>query len=264
MGIRSAGVLGSQAFQGRRDRNMTPLTELLKQTQGKVITNEDGFDTPFELLPPMTSLELSTLAATLPCRIPEEVRELLTFAKGFTGGNLEEITFSGLAGGFGMEAIFPHALPLAADGFGNYWIVDLTSQSKSWGPIFYACHDAPVIVYQAADLLRFVQEVIRFGNKPWQSEVDDVHETLADRIWRENPGVLTQQECLSSSDSEIRSFAQSLDNTWQFVDLRSPALGDGFSWGRYGARTCVQRHGEDRIFAYQKKSRWARFLDALH
>ncbi len=242
---------------------MNPLIELLTQTQGTVFTNEDGFDTPFELLPPMTALELNALATSLPCALPEGIRELLTFSKGFTGGNLEEINFSGLAEGFGMEVIFPHALPLAADGFGNYWIVDLTSQSKSWGPIFYACHDAPVIVYQAADLVHFAQEVIRLGNKPWQSEVDDAHEKLADRIWRENPGVLTQQECLSSSDPEMKSFAQSLDDTWQFVDLRSPTLGDGFSWGRYGARTSVQRHGEDRIFAYQKKSRWARFLDAL-
>ena len=192
------------------------------------------------------------------------MRELLRFARGFKGvGALEEVSFGSLQAGFGLEEIFPHAIVLAGDGFGNFWVVDLTSESRSWGPIFYACHDAPVIVYQSEGLLRFVEEAIRFGNKPWKSEIDEVHEELSSRIWRDHPGVLTFERCLAIGDPELRVFAESLDHTWQFIDLRNPKLGDGFSWGRYGAKTLNKRFGEKRIFAYQKKSLGRRFLDAL-
>src|SRR5216684_3612608 len=165
--------------------------------------------TYFSLLPALTEPELELLEARMPCPIPPDISELLRFTNGFNvGGGIEEVGFSGLQGGFGMEEIFPHSIPLAADGFGNYWVLDLTSESRSWGPIFYACHDAPVIVYRTDSPLHFVQEAIRFGNKPWKSELNDVHEGQSHRIWRENPGVLTYAQCLRSEDPGIRAFAQ--------------------------------------------------------
>ena len=63
------------------------------------------------------------------------------------------------------------------------------------------------------------------------------------------------------NDPEIKAFAATLDPTWQVVDLRNAKLGDGFSWGRYGARTANKRLGERLIFAYQKKSFVQRCLD---
>jgi len=241
---------------------VNPIIDLLKRTNGTTFVNEDGVEGHFALLSPMSVSELAKLESTLPCRLPPDMRELLQFASGFdSGGALEEIRFDA-SDGFGMEDIFPHALPLAADGFGNYWIVDLTRESITWGPIFYACHDAPVIVYQTDSLLRFVEEVIRFSGKPWKSELDDVHEELSTRIWRENPDVLTREQALSGGDPNLIRFAESLDDSWLFVDLRNPKLGDGFSWGRYGPKTLNRRFGEERIFAYQKKSLGRRFLDA--
>jgi hypothetical protein len=45
-----------------------------------------------------------------------------------------------------MEEIFPCHIPIARDGFGSYRIVNITSELKTWDPIFFAYHDAPVIV----------------------------------------------------------------------------------------------------------------------
>jgi hypothetical protein len=241
---------------------MNPIVELLKQSQGTLFVSEDGIEDRFELKPALTEQELATFEGSLPCPIPEEVREVLRFARGFDGV-LGGVSFAGLPAGFGLEQIFPHAVALAGDGFGNFWVVDLTRESMSWGPILYACHDAAVVVFQTDSLLHFLQEVIRYGNKPWKSEIDDVHESLSDRIWRENPGVLSFSQCIDSEDQDLKAFATSLDETWQLIDLRNPNLGDGFSWGRYGPKTVNRRFEEKRIFAYQKKSAGRRLLDAL-
>jgi hypothetical protein len=242
---------------------MNSLIEFLKQHEGTVFVNEDVLRSEFSLLPALSEDELVAISRKLPCPIPEDIRELLMFASGFEGTWMEQISFAPVHGFFGFEKIFPHAVELANDGAGNYWVVDLTKESQCWGPIFFACHDAPVIVYQADDLLHFVREVVREGSRPWRSEIGDVRGRFSDQIWNDNPGVLSFSHCVNSLDQELKSFAESLDETWLFVDLRNPLLGDGFSWGRYGPKTNVQRFGEKRIFAYQKKSLGRRVLDAI-
>ena len=242
---------------------MNPLIEFLEQTNGTVFINEDGVRSEFRLLPPLSAPELEALSEKIPCSLPQEIREVLSFARGFDGTWLGEIEFGNLTGLFGLENIFPHAIELANDGAGNCWIVDLTTESTSWMPIFYACHDAPVIVYQTDSLLHFAEEVVRGGNKPWKSEANDVWGHLSDLIWTENPGMLSHAHCRQSTDQDIKTFAESLDESWQFIDLRSPVLGDGFSWGRYGPQTVIKRFGEKRLFAYQRKSARRRIVDAF-
>jgi len=243
---------------------MNPLIEFLKQTEGTTFVNPDGLKNGFKLLPPLSEQELISLASNLPCPLPADILELLQFARGFDGTWLEEVCFADPDGASEvLGEIFPNAISLASDGAGNFWIVDLTKDSNTWGPIFFACHDAPVIVYQTDSLLHFVQEVVRGGNRPWKSEVDDVAERFTNLIWSDNPGVLSHSHCIHGADEDLKAFAESLDDTWQFFDLRNPVLGNGFSWGRYGPGTVVKRCGEKRIFAYQKRNLGRRFLDAI-
>ena len=51
-------------------------------------------------------------------------------------------------------------------------------------------------------------------------------------------------------DERLSAFAAELDDRFTFVDLRSPPVDMGFSWGRYGPRTDVRRHGHEALFAY--------------
>lgn len=164
---------------------------------------------------------------------------------------------------FGLEDIFPHAKELAEDGCGNSWVTDLTSESDAFAPIFYSCHDPAVIVYQTNSLLHLIQEIVRGGKAPWNSEIAEVHEGLATRIWRENPCALSHAQCLGTGDNDLKAFAESLDEKWEFIDLRNPKTGDGYSWGRYGPETLNKRYGNKRIFACQKKSLGRRFLQAF-
>jgi hypothetical protein len=249
---------------------MNSIVEFLKQTEGAVYVDETGKEKALTLFPPLSEQELSAFQASLPCPLPEEMHELLRFASGFGGAacrlgkrfEIEEVRFADVQG-FGLEDVFPHAKELAVDGCGNSWIIDLTSESKTFAPIFFSCHDPPVIVYQTDSLLDFLREVVRGSNPPWESEIANVDRRLAGRIWDENPCAMSRSQCLANGDHELKTFAESLDETWEFIDLRTPKLGDGYSWGRYGSKTGNKRYGNKRIFACQKKTRGRRFLDAL-
>jgi len=106
----------------------------------------------------------------------------------------------------------------------------------------------------APSLGRFLHETFRMSIPPHASLVDDVHDDRLFRVWRENPGATARSDALSADD-DLRGFAEQLDDRFQIVDLRSPEIGMGFSWGRYGPRTDVRRHGFLRLFAYARPER---------
>ena len=57
-----------------------------------------------------------------------------------------------------------------------------------WGPIYFACHDPPVILYQADSLEQFLAELFRMFKPPHQSLVDDAHEDRFAHVWQTNLG----------------------------------------------------------------------------
>jgi hypothetical protein len=73
---------------------MNSVIELLQQTEGAIFVNEDSLEDSFEVLPALSNEELERFQVSLPCSLPEEIRELLTFASGFKVGGLEEVWFA--------------------------------------------------------------------------------------------------------------------------------------------------------------------------
>ena len=231
---------------------MNPI-DLIKSAQAKELTNEDGESVDLDLLPGLDAEAVAHFESSLPCALPEETRELLLFCRGFEGVVADQVDFTGQDLLFGHEVLFPHGVPIASDGFGNFWVVDLSPDSTEFGPIWFACHDAPVILYQSAGLSDFLSELFKSCEPPFRSLVDDVHEDRIREVWRTNPNVLTHHDCVESTDSVLQEFAASLDPSYGIVDLRAANPGDGFSWGRYGPNTVVRRHGNHPVFAYQRK-----------
>jgi hypothetical protein len=240
---------------------VTPL-EIIRQAQSGTLIDEDGHVVTLELLPGLSHTELKDFAGRVPCHIPPEVMELLDACRGFYG-TVDQVDFTGRDLMFEFEAAFPCGLPIAADGYGNFWVVDLYPDTAGWGPIYFACHDAPVILYQADSLDQFLDELFRMFEPPHQSLIDDVHEDRLARVWQTNPGVLAHEQCLQSEDPILSAFARELDDeSFQIIDLRLAKPGDGFSWGRYGPNTQIQRFGTHAVFAYKKpKSFISRLLD---
>jgi hypothetical protein len=174
-------------------------------------------------------------------------------------GALDRIDFTGreLSLGFGSGVLLPHALPIAHDGFGNFWAVDLQPGSANWGPIHFCCHDAPVMLVQAATVQQFVSEVLKMYIAPRKSLIDDVHEDRLFDVWRKNPGVIAHANAVVSSDADIRTFAAGLDSGFELIDLRDAPTGMGLSWGRYGPNTEVKRFDSKPILPIGDRKRQA-------
>ncbi|HYG35777.1 MAG TPA: SMI1/KNR4 family protein [Clostridia bacterium] len=225
--------------------------EQIKAAQRTKLVDEDGEPVALELVTPLTPEQIDFLQEQIGLPLPEELRTLLAFCSGIEGC-LDGIDFTGGSMAFEYVEGFPHGLPFAADGCGNFWVLDITPQTTQTAPVFFACHDAPVILYQSPDLATFLAEVFRMNTPPHKSLVDDVHDDRLFDVWRKNPGVVDQPTAAAASDPVLRSFASSLPAHFEIVDLRNVQPGMGFSWGRYGPQTEVRRHGFERIFAYAK------------
>jgi SMI1 / KNR4 family (SUKH-1) len=256
---RCSGPQRSASAGARRGIEVS-LVELVRSAAGMRMQDEDGSVEHLELSVPMSASELRSLERALPCPIPTEVRELLEFSKGFENGPLESLQFGGVPGGFELGEVFPNPVPLAHDGFGNYWIVDLHAASTTWGPILYACHDPPVIVFQTSSLEHFIKEVLRLANPPHHSDVDEVHDRAAMSIWRKNPGATPVEQLRTSTDPAISAFVESLPGSSFVIDLRGQKPGSGFSWGRFGPKTRVVRFHHELLFACESKSWFQRIF----
>lgn len=226
----------------------------LQEFDGRQL-GEDEHSDPIigKLLPGLSKKELDALQVMLPCRLPEHIIELLQLTRGIEP-SLDAIDFSGLslADVSIRKELFPYGLPVAGDGAGNYWIVDLTPQSTDWGPVFYYSTNPEVIVWQAKTFSEFIAQLISFASFEEGSPIEQVHDKYAARIWAENPNLIPPEKTQEPGDSELGLFAQSLKKGYMFVDLRKGKTGDGLSWRRYAEKTELVRYGNVRLFAYRK------------
>lgn len=222
------------------------ILQVLQAVKGATLKEEGGSEYRLELLPAATAEEIISLEAVLPHPLPAELKLALNFSKGFANGPLETLSLLSLEP-FGLEDLFPFAYPIGHDGFGNYWVVDVTADG--WGPVYYACHDPPVIAYQAATIQEFLRSAVALNVDGPRSDLDLVHEEVVNRIWKAKGDLADATSYQQDSDPAIRGFVESLPLGARLVDLRSPKVGDGFPWGVFGPKTQIVRHGTVPVWA---------------
>jgi SMI1 / KNR4 family (SUKH-1) len=188
------------------------------------------------LRPPPSRDEVDALETELGVPLPGDLRALLDLTGGIDGGRLGTIDLTGASFDVELSDIFPSGLPIARDGSGNHWVLDLTPDAAP-PLVFYASHDPPVVLIQSLDLAHFLDEALA----PGKSLVHD--------MWHENP---LDHAAALAGDDELRAFAATLDDGYTIVDLRTPTIGTGFSWGRHGPATEIRRDGYRRLFAYAR------------
>jgi len=226
--------------------------EQLKSILTEQYVSEDGDEYKVELKSGLTDQQIDELAERLPAgQIPTEIRELLKFASGFEFDPLEEVTFDSV-GLFGFEEFFPNSVQLAGDGFGNFWILDV-SENGNWGNVFYVCHDPAVIVKHSENLAQFIEHVNDFGKNGSNSNLDIIHEKVVFDIWSKDNGFIDLENARESSDKTLSDFALSLPDNFVVADLRNQPNQKGFAWGKFGAKIDkVKRHETELIWGIEK------------
>ena len=238
---------------------MTP-KELLERGRLETFQDAAGHRGKIELRPPLTVEELAVFQEHLPAPLPDDIREVLRFARGFTLLR-ELVDFRGqLRSEF--EPALSCGIPIYTDGVGNFWMVQVHSKTGAWAPVLFSSADPPAVVIQSADLVTFLEEWFN-GFRPGRaSALDQVYRVALD-VWHQKRGVRRVAEVRNSPDAILRSFAQSLKDDDYLADLRGGTVGCGFTWGRFGSEPAAAPAGSDLLFAIEmprRKGFFARLL----
>ncbi len=229
---------------------MTPV-EVIEHYRNLELTDEKGQPWELELEPGISAEQLAEFESALGFTLAEPTRELLRYTNGLSGVPIQGLGFSDLDivrdTGFCDAFLF-----LAQDDCGNHWGYALDRTSRDLGPIYFFCHDAPVILYQSPHLSHFLEELFKMGRPPHESLIEEVLEEKVMEVWTGNPGLIPVEEARQSSDKAIAEFAKTLPDDWKVKDLRQPEVGDGFSVGRC-REDRYQRHPDYMIFGLDFK-----------
>lgn len=97
----------------------------------------------------------------------------------------EELSFADGAFDVDLTGIAPDGVPVAADGFGNHWVVDVRKGRPA--EVLFIAHDPPVVLLQARSLGDFLVQWFETGLDPDDGgPLDAVHEA-ANAVWRRPP-----------------------------------------------------------------------------
>lgn len=215
--------------------------------------NED--DEPFgtTLLPGLSAAEIAHVEELIKCRVSDEVRELLNYCGGFHEGPMEIVKFTGSD----VDGVHPklneRLRQLSPDGFGNFWCFWSTSVTAGLGPIYYYQHEGPMLFYQSASLIDFVEEYLRFMTPPYASLIDDVHEFRIKPIKELDRDLKSHAVAVSAGDEVLRSLAVSLPADLLFYDFRAAKIGDGID---FKGLEIVDIHLVDPILVVKRTRGW--------
>ena len=227
---------------------MKPI-EQLKSILSNEYESEDGDKYKVQLLDGMSDKEIEELKSKLPKNnLPNEIEELLRFARGFEFWGIDEIRFDTF-GNFGFEEYFPKSVELAGDGFGNFWILDVNDNGE-WKEVYYVCHDPPAIVKHSNNLGDFIKDIDLFGRLGRESNLDIIHEKIVGDIWNEKISIMEQNE----NDYEFpQEITNQLPEIFMVADLTNKPIRTGFNWAKYGVNSKVIRFQDKPIWIMEKK-----------
>jgi cell wall assembly regulator SMI1 len=151
---------------------MDPINEIARAQTAELV-DEDGDAIELDLERGLSDAGVDAFEEELGVALPGELRDLLAYATGFSGV-LDSVDFTGRGYDVELAEIFPSGLPIAGDGFGNFWVADLTPQPRDVVAVFFACHDPAVILLQSPSIGHFLHEVFRTYVPPHASLVNDV------------------------------------------------------------------------------------------
>lgn len=227
------------------------LMEQLEALVTNPLTDEDGEPYEVVLQPGIGDDEIRAYEVAHGLTLPEAAKDLLRFTRGLEGGALEILDFLGQPFDtyLGLKPK-PAFLEIAQDGFGNSWFYDFSPGGSGLGPIFYYCHEGPIVTYQCADLAEFIADFIQFMKPPFSSPIDDVHEFRLKPVDQLNQDLMTVAQAHASEDTLLRTFAARFESDHFFYDFRGKPPGYGFD---LKGLQLLEKHAEAPIYVFKAR-----------
>lgn len=233
--------------------------ESIKSVLGNKYKSEDGDDFQIELLEGLTDAEIKEFKNALPKNnLPEEIEELLRFARGFGFLFLEEARFDRFDD-LGVEELFPFSVTLVGDGAGNFWVQDISSEGE-WKEIYYVCHDPPVIVKHSNNLAEFIMHIDEYGRLDRASHFYEIYDKVVGDIWIEEQSIMDKN---NRKYNFPKAFLAQLPEVFMIADLVNEPIGTGFNWAKYGVNNKIIRFDDEPIWIMEKKKDKASFFTKL-
>jgi len=204
---------------------------------------------PISLLPPLSQDEVAQFETELGRKLPADFREILVLCRGFQFQPFGTIDFSGQD--MSLETPFA-STPILADGYGNFWVVDLAPEQHT-GAVMFWCHDPAVMVIQAPTLSDFLQQIMDIGKPSHTDLLAFIRKERSHQIWTTDPYLMPAEET-HSADTDLATFIKELAaGRFYIADLRKCEIGSGFSWGKTDSD--IRRFKDKLIFGVEKKEK---------
>lgn len=226
------------------------ILDVMQKAAGRTWVDEDGNEEVVRAQGPVSPARMTEIERALGFPLPSELEQVLRTSAGLD--MLESLDLASI-GPCPLGTLLGMVITLADDGAGNYWVLELRPGLETLGPVWFLCHDAPVLVYQSPDLATFIDDYLRFCAPPNDGPVAEVVRHAVRRVWAQTSDV-TSSSLRDSPDPVLREFARRLGEGWFVADLRHARPGEGVPWGRFGPRTPLARAGDAFVFAYGSRT----------
>ncbi len=203
----------------------------------------------FDLLPALNGFELRKFARRFSYPLPEEIKELLSYSRGFDFYSFDKIDFTRQE--FELEGAFTNPIDLTNDAFDNHWIIDIDPEDGSWGKVFYVCHEPAVVVLQAHSLAQFLSQIGSLAKGEEPNWIQFIREDAAKAVWESPDKLMSKEQAMRKKDPELAEFAADLPLHYLVADMRDADWGDGFPWSLTGPEGDIQRAGSALIFGIE-------------
>lgn len=228
--------------------------EIIEELKRSTFVDEDGEDYKLEFLNGLTDQQIENLKQKFPNKhIPIELVEILKFTKGWDGYGPEMVYFDSISE-FGFTQLSKYSISLGTDGFGNYWILDL-SEKGELGKVFFACHDPAVLIINSQNLNEHLNHLLEFYKNPINSPLISIDSNITLDVWKNDSNLISKSKYIKKNSEHINFINQFDGNEWTIADLRNGKNKDGFPWGKQGPNQIIQRHQTELIWIIQNKKK---------
>ncbi|MBK7404178.1 MAG: SMI1/KNR4 family protein [Phycisphaerales bacterium] len=222
---------------------------LLESALHDSFPDDEGTPRRIKLVPPGQGLNERHFREHFKGPMPPDMQDLYALCSGFDL-DYHEITFTEYHFQ-GYDCLFHDWIEVAADGFGNHWVLEIRPGAAAWGPVWFASHDPPVVLHVADDLTTFLRHFLdayRGGevHNPYACSHRD-----AMRIWEEShpwpTAAHVRAQLRATPDPLLAALTADLPDHAEIIDLR-PNL-RGFTWDRYDTHCPARRDIHPMLFA---------------